>query len=604
MRIASGLRPFLAFALLSTAGVTAARAGTSDGTVVGVTKIHDKGPAASRYTIVVLADGYTSSQQALFAQHAQEFVDFLLQTPPFSTNCSAFNVYRVDVISNESGADDPTTCTGGTGATAATYFDATFCADGVIRRLLGANGATGAAVAAAQVPEWDQALIIVNSSIYGGSGGNPGVTSVSGSWQNIAVHEFGHSAFGLTDEYEYWQGCPDETPSHDNHPASEPTAANATIETNPTLIKWRDLIDGSTPVPTTQNANCDLCDTQGDPYGGTQTTGLYEGAHYYHCDAFRPVFSCMMRNYAAFCPVCTRRILEVFQPFQPANSAPACSAGGPYVAECAGATTAVQLNGGASSDFDCDPLTFSWTGPFAGSPATGTTPTVSFSGTGVFNVGLSVADPDTSSMCTAQVTVQDTTDPVITAPADVTVECASAGGTAVSLGTPVVGDVCDASVTVTNNAPVLFPLGQTIVTWTATDDTGNTSTDTQVVTVQDTTPPVLSLAVSPTVLWPPNHTLRRIDASIAASDVCDASPDVELVSIVSDEPDNGLGDGDTPVDIVGAAFGTDDRTFFLRSERQGGEDGRVYTITYEASDGSGNTTAQQATVVVPHSRRP
>jgi hypothetical protein len=311
-----------------------------------------------------------------------------------------------------------------------------------------------------------------------------------------------------------------------------------------------------------------------------------------------------MRNYGAYCPVCTKRILDVFQPFQPANTAPACNAGGPYVAECAGATTAVHLNGGATSDFDCDPLTFTWTGPFAGSPAAGKTPTVSFSGTGVFNVALNVADPDTSSMCSAQVTVQDTTDPVITAPADVTVECGSAGGTPVSLGTPVVSDVCDASVTVTNDAPALFPLGQTIVTWTATDDSGNTSTDTQVVTVQDTTPPVLSLAVSPTVLWPPNHTLRQIDATISVSDVCDASPAVVLASIVSDEPDNGLGDGDTPVDIVGATFGTDDRTFFLRSERQGGEDGRVYTITYEASDGSGNTTTQQALVVVPHSRRP
>ncbi len=601
MQSTVALRFSLALAGLFGAGLTGAWAGTGDGTVLGTTKILDKGPAASRFNIVLLGDGYTSSQQALFAQHAQQFVHFLLQTPPFATNCSAFNVYRVDVASTDSGADDPAAC-GGTGATVSTYFDATFCADGVIRRLLGANGATAASVASAQVPEWDQALVIVNSSIYGGSGGNPGVTSVNGSWQNIAIHEFGHSAFGLTDEYEYWQGCPDETPSHDNHPASEPAAANATIETNPALIKWKDLIGGSTSVPTTQDANCDVCDVQGDPFPGSQVVGLYEGAHYYHCDGFRPVFSCMMRNYAAYCPVCTRRILEVLAPFQPANSAPACAAGGPYVAECAGATTSVQLNGTGSSDFDCDPLTLTWTGPFAGGSVSGTMPTVAFSGTGVFNVDLEVGDGDASSTCVTQVTVQDTTRPSISAPADVTVECAAPGGTAVSLGTPTVSDTCDPSVTVTSDAPALFPLGQTVVTWTASDDSGNMASATQLVTGRDDTPPALTLAVTPTLLWPPNHRLARIDAALTVSDVCDASPQVQLVSITSDEPDNGLADGDTAGDIAGASFGTDDRVFFLRAERQGGGDGRRYSITYRASDGSGNATTRQAVVAVPHSQ--
>jgi hypothetical protein len=167
----------------------------------------------------------------------------------------------------------------------------------------------------------------------------------------------------------------------------------------------------------------------------------------------------------------------------------------------------------------------------------------------------------------------------------------------------VAGDVCDAAVTVTNDAPALFPLGQTLVTWTATDFSGNMATDTQVVTIQDTTPPVLTLAVSPTVLWPPNHTLRTIQAALTVSDVCDPSPTVQLVSIVSNEPDNGLGDGDHPNDVQGAAFGTDDRTFQLRAERQGGGEGREYSITYQASDASSNTTTRQAVVAVPHSQK-
>ena len=104
----------LALALVVLARVTGAAAAPADGTVVGTTKILDKGPAASRFNLVLLAEGYTAGEQAQFAQDAQDFVDFLLETPPFSTNCSAINVYRVDVISDEAGADDPVAC-GGSG---------------------------------------------------------------------------------------------------------------------------------------------------------------------------------------------------------------------------------------------------------------------------------------------------------------------------------------------------------------------------------------------------------------------------------------------------------------------------------------------------------
>src|SRR5262245_2541194 len=312
-------------------GAGRAVAGPADGTVLSLTKLVDAGPAADRFNLVLLGDGYQANEIDEFHDHADQFVQFLFDTPPFSDGCarSAINVWRIDVTSTASGADDPappadnpmtpgvdesTFCAGGTGASVATYFDAKFCGDGVNRRSLVANSATAIAVLNAQLPEWDNALIIVNSTIYGGTGGNPGVTSISGTWENIAIHEFGHSGFGLADEYEYWAGCPDE-PGHDNHPAAEPAQANVTIQTNPMLLKWGDLIAGTTAVPTTTNASCDVCDTQANPFPGTQTVGLYEGAHYYHCDAYRPVFSCMMRNFAPFCPVCTRRINQTLEPF-------------------------------------------------------------------------------------------------------------------------------------------------------------------------------------------------------------------------------------------------------------------------------------------------
>ena len=145
-------------------------------------------------------------------------------------------------------------------------------------------------------------------------------------------------------------------------------------------------------------------------------------------------------------------------------------------------------------------------------------------------------------------------------------------------------------------------LGNTTVTWTAIDESNNKGTATQTVKIVDTTPPKLTLTLSPTTLWPPNHKLAQITASITVSDVCDPNPTVRVISITSNEPDNGLGDGDTQEDIQEATLGTDDRTFLVRSERSGNGNGRVYTVTYEASDASGNKTVRQATVTVSKSQ--
>lgn len=204
---------------------------------------------------------------------------------------------------------------------------------------------------------------------------------------------------------------------------------------------------------------------------------------------------------------------------------------------------------------------------------------------------------------TQLVTVVDTTAPVVTPPPAITAECTGPAGTPVSLGLATAVDACDASLVIGNNAPPLFPLGATVVTWSARDDSSNVGTATQLVRIVDTTPPTLSFAVTPDMLWPPNHRLELIRASIQVADVCDPNPTVRLLSVVSNEPDNGRGDGNTDNDIQGAQIGTDDREFLLRSERSGNGDGRIYTITYEARDASGNATVRSATVVVPKSMR-
>ncbi|MCA1706168.1 MAG: hypothetical protein LC808_24050 [Actinobacteria bacterium] len=291
--------------------------GTSDGVVVGTTKIVDNGPATDKWNLVLVAEGYREPELPTFAADAQGFVDSLFATPPFDDlrlQC-AINVYRIDVSSTDSGADDPATdsCPG-TGATARTYFDATFCGNNVIRRLLVANTSTVVDVLDDQVPEWHEAIVIVNSATYGGAGGQIAVTSTSGTWERIAIHELGHAAFGLADEYEYYAGCGIDT-DRDNYAGGEPAEPNVTINTDRATIKWGDLIDPATPLPTTSNADCTQCDPQPSPVA-SGVLGAFEGARYYHCGLFRPEFNCLMRQLAAdFCAVCQRTIRTTFEPF-------------------------------------------------------------------------------------------------------------------------------------------------------------------------------------------------------------------------------------------------------------------------------------------------
>lgn len=212
--------------------------------------------------------------------------------------------------------------------------------------------------------------------------------------------------------------------------------------------------------------------------------------------------------------------------------------------------------------------------------------------------------------CTATVTIEDTTPPEIVCPQGVTVECTEGGGTpatnpviAAFLAGATATDICDANPTVgPDNPPALFPVGETQVTFVATDESGQTSTCVATVTVEDTTPPTISVELNRYILWPPNHKLMTITAAVEVADICDPDPALVLTGITSDEPDNGLGDGDQPNDIQQADFGTEDLTFLLRAERSGSGDGRVYTIVYTVTDESGNATTATVYVEVPFSQ--
>lgn len=201
--------------------------------------------------------------------------------------------------------------------------------------------------------------------------------------------------------------------------------------------------------------------------------------------------------------------------------------------------------------------------------------------------------------------------PIANAGADQTLECEGGGGAIVTLdGSRSSDPDCDSLTytwtgtfgTVIGRKPKVFlPVGTNTVTLLVSDGvSSSTSTDTTSITVKDTQPPSLRLSLSQTELKPSNHKLVRINATVSAADSCGgAAPKIVLTSISSNQPDNGTGDGDTAVDIQEAAFGTFDLSFLLRAERAGNDPrGRTYTVTYTATDASGNRTEAIATVHV------
>ncbi len=201
---------------------------------------------------------------------------------------------------------------------------------------------------------------------------------------------------------------------------------------------------------------------------------------------------------------------------------------------------------------------------------------------------------------TFSITVVDTTAPAIPSLPDLTIEAANAQGAIATYGATA-ADAVSGSIPVSFDIPSgsVFAIGATLVTGTVQDAAGNVSNGSFIVTVRDTTAPVITgLKPSKTELWSPNHKMVPITITGVATDAVDSEPTLRIVSVTSDEPVNEPGSCQPEVDweITGAL------TLNLRAERLGNGDGRVYTITVESRDSFGNATTQTVTVKVPKSR--
>jgi hypothetical protein len=198
------------------------------------------------------------------------------------------------------------------------------------------------------------------------------------------------------------------------------------------------------------------------------------------------------------------------------------------------------------------------------------------------------------------VTVRDTTPPALHLPSNLTREATGASGAVVTYSATAT-DLVDGNVTpsCSRASGSTFPLGTTAVTCTAVDAHGNRSNGGFNVTVVDSTPPqILSVTATPYVLWPPNHKMVNITVQVVAVDAVDPAPVSRIISVSSNQPINGTGDGDTSPDWVI----TGPLTVQLRAERAQGND-RTYTITVKSTDASGNSSTATEQVFVSQSRR-
>ena len=193
------------------------------------------------------------------------------------------------------------------------------------------------------------------------------------------------------------------------------------------------------------------------------------------------------------------------------------------------------------------------------------------------------------------VTIQDTIAPVIS----VSDQTKEATGPTTPVDIAAVTSATDAVgvVSLTNDNAGPYTVGTTTVTWTACDAAGNCSTATQTVTITDTTAPDISNVCLTDKLWPPNHKMVLVSTG-SVSDIADPNATF-TVSVTSNQPINGTGDGNTDPDWIANTSGSN-YDVSLRAERAGNLGQRDYNIVINATDASGNSSSTSCAASVPH----
>ncbi len=303
--------------------------------------------------IAILGEGYTSREVGLFEEDLARYANLMLDHEPYRSMRENICLRGVMAPSSEAGCDEPTR-----GHWRRTSLGASFNALGSERYLLTEDNRALRDIAA-NVP-YDALIVMVNHHRYGGGGiYNLFCTfTAHNRWSPyLLLHEFGHSFAGLADEY-YTSSV-----AYQNlHlPAAEPVAPNVTALLDPEALKWKDLVNDTTPLPTPwRKKEYDLLDfafqaerekrnvaiaeasRRGDAPEAARLevhaerlaadhatkmkaflaqspmlgeVGAFEGAGYASEGLFRPTLDCLMfsRGIQPLCPVCRKAVAEMIQ---------------------------------------------------------------------------------------------------------------------------------------------------------------------------------------------------------------------------------------------------------------------------------------------------
>jgi hypothetical protein len=278
------------------------------------------------WALAIVAEGYTRAQldNGDFARDAKEVIDELLRTPPFDDPAlqRLMVVALVSVESERPGSDielrNPVPATSPFRTAFGAMFGRDFEAGKQIERILhGDSQLVRDKVAQfAELAPIENFLVVVNNTDTDGGSMHDGVgwfSKARKTWPKVAIHELGHQAFSLADEYPYHNSSDDPVKRLAGTPPAEPDEPNVTLNTDVTTIKWAGLVTlPQTLVPgTVSSATCvrakPLKPT--DPEIALNAVGAFEGAKYHDCGIFRPSRRCKMRDSTdPFCPVCENAI--------------------------------------------------------------------------------------------------------------------------------------------------------------------------------------------------------------------------------------------------------------------------------------------------------
>jgi len=250
------------------------------------------GDPMKKIDIVLLPEGYTQQELGQFISDCKQFAGHLFEFEPYSSNKEKFNIRGILAPSLQSGTDIPANDNWIKTLMNTTFY--TFDSE----RYCMTTDSKSVRDLAANAP-YDQIYILVNHKKYGGGAiYNDYSVSVNSNEMaaKIFIHEFGHGFAGLGDEY-----YTDDVAYSEFYPMDvEPWEPNITTLTH-FDIKWKNLLDRKTPVPTPNE----------ERYQGM--TGVFEGGGYSAKGIYRPSYDCLMNTFRGniFCEVCQKSIQKM-----------------------------------------------------------------------------------------------------------------------------------------------------------------------------------------------------------------------------------------------------------------------------------------------------